>query len=157
MATDSPHQPPGASSSASESASPGSSVPGSTAPDAVEEELLAVARSWAEAVVANDAARIAAFVTEDWVLVSETGVSPGERFLALVASGELTHSAMRIVGPTRVRVLGPAAVLTARITNTAHYLGRRFDADEWTTDVFVRRDGRWLCTHTHTTPVTSSS
>ena len=112
-------------------------------------ELLALAAAWAEAIVANDAARIAAFVTEDWVLVSETGVSPGHEFLALVQSGELTHSAMTTVGETRVRVWGDTAVLTARITNTAHYRGRRFDADEWTTDVFVRRDGRWRCAVSH--------
>ncbi|MFF0988706.1 nuclear transport factor 2 family protein [Kocuria nitroreducens] len=146
MATNSPHQPPGASSFA----------PGSSA-EAVEEELLAVVRSWAEAIVANDATRIAAFVTADWVMVSDTGISPGKRFLDLVASGDLTHSAMEVVGPTRVRDLGTTAVLTARVTNTAHYLGRRFDADEWTTDVFVRRDGHWLCELTHYTAVRPSA
>ena len=118
-------------------------------PRPVEEELRAVAGDWAEAITANDAARIAEFVTEDWVIVSESGISPGTDFLALVASGNLTHSAMEAVGPTRVRLLGDTAILTARITNTAHYRGRRFDADEWTTDVFVRRNGRWLCVLTH--------
>ncbi|MET0885144.1 MAG: nuclear transport factor 2 family protein [Mycetocola sp.] len=118
-------------------------------PALVEKELLAVAGSWAEAIIANDPARIAAFVTEDWVIVSESGISPGTDFLALVTSGELTHSAMGTVGPTRVHVLGDTAILTARITTTAHYGGVRSDADEWTTDVFVRRDGRWLCTLTH--------
>lgn len=140
MATDLPDQSPGTSSS----------------PRAVEEELLTVARTWAKAIVANDAARIAAFVTEDWVMVSETGISPGEHFLALIASGELTHSAMDLVGPSRVRVLGATAVLTARVTNTAHYRGRQFDADEWTTDVFVRLNGRWVCELTHVTAVRPS-
>jgi hypothetical protein len=108
----------------------------------VEKELLAMPQSWAQAIIANDAIRIAAFVTEEWVMVSDTGISPGKKFLALVASGELTHSAMDVLGPTRVRIRGSTAVLTARITNTAHCLGRRFVADEWTTDVFVRHNGR---------------
>jgi ketosteroid isomerase-like protein len=116
-----------------------------------EEELLALATAWADAIVANDAARIAAYVTDDWVLVSETGISPGPEFLALVESGALSHSAMAAVGQTRVRVWGDTAVLTARVTNTAHYGGTRFDADEWTTDVFVRRDGRWRCAVSHYT------
>ena len=116
---------------------------------ATEAELLALAASWAEAIVANDAARIASFVTDDWVLVSESGVSSGHDFLALVAAGELTHSAMTTVGDTRVRVWGDTAILTARILNTAHFRGERFDADEWTTDVFVRRDGRWRCALSH--------
>jgi hypothetical protein len=44
-----------------------------------------------------------------------------------------------------VRVYEDTAVLTARVTNTAHHAGQRYDADEWTTDVFVRREGRWRC------------
>ncbi|GAA3469249.1 hypothetical protein [Nonomuraea roseola] len=46
---------------------------------------------------------------------------------------------------------GDTALFTGRVTNTAHHLGRRFDADEWTTDVFVRRQGRWLCVLSHIT------
>jgi ketosteroid isomerase-like protein len=118
---------------------------------APEEELLALAAAWARAIVANDAAQIAAFVTDDWVLVSETGISPGQEFLALVEARALTHSSMAAVGDTRVRVWGDTAVLTARVTNTAYYGGRRFDADEWTTDVFVRQNDRWLCAVSHYT------
>lgn len=44
--------------------------------DGTEAELLAVAAAWAQAIVANDTARIASFVTEDWVLVSGAGISP---------------------------------------------------------------------------------
>jgi ketosteroid isomerase-like protein len=124
---------------------------------APEEELLALATAWADAIVANDAARIAAFVTDDWILVSETGISPGQEFLGLVESGALTHSAMAAVGETRVRIWGDTAVLTARVTNTAHYDGRRFDADEWTTDVFVRRNDRWRCAVSHYTPADRGS
>lgn len=142
MASDSPNQHPD---------------PSPTPPDTDEDELLATAKGWAEAIVGNNAARIATFVTDDWVIVSESGISPGERFLTLVASGDLTHSAMDVVGPTRVRILGESALLTSRITNTAHYLGRQSDADEWTTDVFVRQDGRWLCALTHYTTVKLSS
>jgi hypothetical protein len=42
-------------------------------------------------------------------------------------------------------------VVTARVTNTAYYKGKRFDADEWTTDVYVLREGRWLCVLSHIT------
>jgi ketosteroid isomerase-like protein len=118
---------------------------------APESELIAIAEAWAEAIVANDAARIAEFVTDDWVLVSASGISAGTEFLALVESGQLSHSAMAAVGDTRVRVWGDAAVLTARVTNTAHFGGQRFDADEWTTDVFVRQHGRWRCAVSHYT------
>lgn len=116
------------------------------------DELADVVAEWAAAIVANDAERIGAYMADDWVIVSGTGVSTREHFLTLVASGDLTHSAMEPVGEPRVRIHGDTALFTGRITNTAHYRGRRFDADEWTTDVFLRRDGRWRCALTHITP-----
>ena len=114
-------------------------------------ELLATSEDLAAAIVSNDPERIAAILAYDWVMVSETGVSSRQEFLAVVESGDLTHSAMQIVSAARVRIYGETAVMTGRITNTAHYKGQRFDADEWTTDVFVRRDGRWVCALTHIT------
>lgn len=110
-----------------------------------EARIAAVAADWAAAVVSDSPSRIAEFMAEEWVMVSDEGVSSRERFLSLVASGDLTHSAMDVVDGPRIRVYGDTATFTARVTNTAHYRGRRFDADEWTTDVFVRRGGRWLC------------
>jgi uncharacterized protein (TIGR02246 family) len=108
-------------------------------------EIVAIAADWARAIVSNDAERIAGFMADDWVIVSESGITSKAQFMSLITSGELTHSAMDLVGEARVRIYGETAIFTARQTNTAHYAGRRFDADEWTTDVFVRRDGRWLC------------
>ena len=120
---------------------------------AARNALAARADDWAAAMVSNDPARIADFMDDDWVIVSESGISTRAQFLSYVESGDLTHSAFRIVGEPRVRVHGEAAVVTARVTNTAHYKGERFDADEWTTDVFVRRDDRWLCVLSHITAV----
>lgn len=127
------------------------------AADPATHALLASAvDEWAAAIVANDAERIAAFMADEWVIVSESGITDRDTFLAFVTSGDLTHSAMQAITPPRVRVHGDTAVVTARITNTAHYGGDRFDADEWTTDVFVRRDGHWRCVLSHITPAAAS-
>lgn len=112
-------------------------------------ELVVLADEWARVIVSNDADLIASFTAADWVIVSESGISSRDDFLAVVGSGELTHSAMDRVGEPRIRVYGDTAVFTARVTNTAHHGGQRFDADEWTTDVFVRRGSRWQCVLTH--------
>lgn len=117
----------------------------------VHAELAAVSDEWALAIVANDAERIGSFMADDWVIVSESGVSPKQQFLAVVASGDLTHSAMDRVGEAAIRIYGTTAVVTARVTNTAHYKGRHFDADEWTTDIFVLSDGQWKCVLTQIT------
>lgn len=118
---------------------------------AVRARLVALVEEWSAAIVSNDVPRISAFMADEWVIVSESGVTDRDAFLGYVASGDLTHSAMRAISPPRVRVHQDTATVTARMTNTAHYGGRRFDADEWVTDVFARRDGRWLCVLTHIT------
>lgn len=127
--------------------------------DAAETEyadLIDTSRRWAAAIVSNDAARIADFMSDDWVIVSESGITSKQDFLTLVASGELTHSAMDLLGEPRVRIYDGTAVLTGRVTNIAHHQGHRFDADEWTSDVFVHRDDRWLCVHSHITTAASA-
>ncbi|MGW0249834.1 nuclear transport factor 2 family protein [Nocardia goodfellowii] len=116
-------------------------------------EIHAVARDWAEAMVSNDPERIGGFMADEWVIVSDTGISTRAEFLALISSGGLTHSAMDEVGEARVEVYGDTGVYIARVTNTAHYQGKRFDADEWTTDVFVRGASGWRCVHSHVTTV----
>lgn len=120
--------------------------------DVVRQELLKVGSKWAEAMVANDAERIGSFMADEWVIVSERGISDKEHFLGFVRSGALTHSSFEMVGDARIKVYGETAVLTGRVVNTAHFDGQQFDADEWTTDVFVKRDGKWLCVLSHITP-----
>ncbi|MFD9550169.1 nuclear transport factor 2 family protein [Nocardia salmonicida] len=123
-----------------------------TSPEhAVDDELLAVLDEWQVAIVANDADRIGAYMADEWIMVSENGITTAEQFLAFVRSGDLTHSAMQRVGQARIRYHGELVLLTTRITNTAHYQGIRFDADEWTTDAFRHIDGRWRCLLTQIT------
>jgi ketosteroid isomerase-like protein len=120
--------------------------------DDVLRDILETADAWAESIVSNNASRISEFMRDDWVIVSETGISPKNHFLSMVSTGKLTHSSMQRVGEPLVHVHGDTAILTARVTNTAHFEGQQFDADEWTTDVFVRTDDKWLCALSHITP-----
>ncbi len=114
--------------------------------------LEAVSAAWEQAMVSNDADAISRFMADDWVIVSERGVTKKENFLAVVASGDLTHETFKgeIIS---VRQYGVAAVLTGRVRNNGHYKGQPFSSDEWTTDVFVKRNGKWLCVHSHITTV----
>jgi ketosteroid isomerase-like protein len=116
-----------------------------------EHEIIAVAEDWADAMASNDADRIANYMADEWVIVSERGLSERESLLGFIRSGELTHSRFEMIGKPRVKVYGETAVLTCRAVNTAHFGGETFEADEWTTDVFVRRDARWLCVLSHIT------
>lgn len=58
--------------------------------DAVRAEVVAISDDWATAIASNDAERIASFMADDWVIVSESGVSSKDQFLSFIKSGELT-------------------------------------------------------------------
>jgi ketosteroid isomerase-like protein len=114
------------------------------------EELAAVSAAWERAFVANDAEAIGEFMAPDWVIVSDTGMATRDDFLALVASGDLTHDTFE--GEVlSVRRYGDTAIVTGRLRNNGAYQGRAFSADEWTTDVFVPTGGVWRCVHSHIT------
>ncbi|MEJ2870810.1 nuclear transport factor 2 family protein [Actinomycetospora sp. OC33-EN08] len=125
--------------------------------DGDEARVLEVARAFQRAVAENDVDAIARHVSDDWVLVDPDGVGTKQDLVSLVASGELTHSAMGAVdGSERVRVLGELGLVTARVLNTAHLGGQVYEADEWTTDVFVRRGSGWVCVLSHVCPARST-
>lgn len=108
--------------------------------------------AWAAAIVANDAEQIGSFAEPDWVIVGPEG-GPGGRqqFLALVESGDLTHSEMTFE-VLDARVFGDFAVVLSHGTNQGSWQGEPFGADEWVTDVFVRRGQGWICTVSALTP-----
>ena len=115
-------------------------------------EIVELALAWAEAIVANDAAAIGHFMTDDWVIVGPDGATSRADFLALVASGDLTHDMMQTASEPRVKLYGASAVYTARVVNSGHFRGQRFTADEWTSDVFARHGTGWKCVLSHVTP-----
>ena len=118
----------------------------------VRKEVEDRSAAWEQAIVANDAEAIGEFMAADWVIVSETGITKRAEFLALIASGDLTHAHFK--GEIRsVRLHGDTAIVTGRVANNGAYKGRAFSADEWTTDVFVRTDAAWRCVHSHITTV----
>ncbi|MCI0550309.1 MAG: nuclear transport factor 2 family protein [Anaerolineae bacterium] len=108
-------------------------------------------KEWAQAIVSNDAGAIGHFMSDDWVIVGETGVSERSDFLRLVESGDLTHEAME-GSVARVRAYDDVAVVISRGTNNGTFKGEPFSSDEWITDIYVKQEGRWRCVLTHLTP-----
>jgi len=107
---------------------------------------------WAAAIVANDPGRIDDFVEPNWLIVGpEGGPVSRERFLAVVESGELSHSDM-LFEVLEARTYGDVALVLAHGTNHGSWRGARFGADEWVTEVFVRRSDGWRCSFSALTP-----
>ncbi len=119
--------------------------------DKIRDELVTLTDDWGQAIVSNDAEAIGQFMSDDWVIVGETGVTERSDFLGLVGSGDLTHEAMT-GNVVRVSTYGDAAVVTCRGTNNGTFKGNPFSSDEWITDIYVKQEGHWRCVLTHLTP-----
>lgn len=85
------------------------------------------------------------------LVTPEAGPIDSEVFYGALRTGDLTHDTFE-VDVHRVVLLGDAAVAVAHVRNSGAYKGTPFTADEWATDVFVRRDGRWICALSALTP-----
>ena len=120
-----------------------------------EDELLAVSAAWDVALVDNDASTVASFMADDWVFVSPSGITPKAALIEWIATGRLAHHAMEAVGPPRVVIHGDTVIVTARKVSSGTWDGASYSADEWISEVFVRRDGRWTCVLSHKTAVGS--
>ncbi|HEY7174014.1 MAG TPA: hypothetical protein VH442_03770, partial [Micromonosporaceae bacterium] len=68
------------------------------ADDAMARAILATEDDWTNAILSNDADWIETFVADDWVIVSDSGITPRQRFLEVIRSGQLSHSAMAASG-----------------------------------------------------------
>lgn len=50
--------------------------------DSVQREILDFAERWAKAIVSNDTATIGSFMSDDWVIVGENGMTNKPGFLS---------------------------------------------------------------------------
>ena len=117
------------------------------------DEVLTAVDSWSRAVVANDPRAVAEFVADDWTVIAADGaVITKASFIEVMASGELVHDGMTLESPV-VRLYGDVAIVSGVATSTGAYRGQRFSTHERSTDVFVRRSGRWRCVLTQLTAV----
>jgi ketosteroid isomerase-like protein len=119
----------------------------------MHDEIRQFERDFAGAIVRNDAEAIGRFLSDDWVIVDpDGGIIDRERFLNVIRSGALTHTAMDS-DDVRVRVYGESAVITALMSTVGAFQGHEFTSRERATDFLVRQDGEWRCVATHLTRV----
>src|SRR5262245_34334656 len=118
----------------------------------VEDELVLFNKQWDEAMVKNNAEEISRFISDDWVIIgTEGGITTKKSFLDVITSGDLTHNRMDS-DESRIKIYGETAVVTNRGTSAGLYKGVPFEFYEWSTSVFVRKNGKWICVLTMLTP-----
>jgi len=120
----------------------------------MEDELAKVEAEFANAIVKNSPEEIRQFVSDDWIIINaDGGIIDRQRFLEVIKSGALTHEMMES-DDMRVRIYGDSAVVSAVTRSKGKFMGQEFTTHERSTDVFVRRDGKWRCVLTQLTGFT---
>jgi ketosteroid isomerase-like protein len=119
-------------------------VIGEAAAMTAESELLALSAERDAVLIGNDADAVAGYMADEWVYVGPTGPVPKSDIIGWIETGRLQHHKMQMTSKPRVVVYGDTAVVTARMASSGAWDGTPYAADEWITDIYIRRAGRWV-------------
>src|SRR5262245_48222192 len=116
-----------------------------------KQELLDFSKRWDKAMVTNNANEIAKFMSDNWIIIGSSGITPKPAFLQMISSGMLSHNRMD-TDEDNIIIYGDTGILVSRGTSAGKFNGRDFSLYEWSTSVFMRVKGKWLCMLTMLTP-----
>lgn len=119
--------------------------------NSITDEVKQTEERWNKSIEDNDVPEMSKYMTEDWVIVGQGGITSKEVFLNLVKNGDLVHTRMdfEII---RVEVYGNTAVVTQRGTSAGIFKGRAFSNYEWATSILVKGHEGWLSVYTMIAP-----
>jgi ketosteroid isomerase-like protein len=118
-----------------------------------EREVLAALRTWLDALARNDFAAVERIVADDYVITAAEGkVMNKTEDLEPIKTGDVKFETAN-VEDVNIRVFGKTAIVTGIGSFKVVSHGRRFEARERFTDVYVKRKGRWQPVASHTTPL----
>lgn len=119
-----------------------------------QEVLIKLERGWNEAFYRKDIAFIEKILADEFVATYEDG-SRGDKAKELAQVAEFNQQVESAVPDEfKVQVFRDTAVVWFTLRVTGIKQGQRAELTLRYTDVWVRRDGRWLCVSTHSTKVT---
>jgi ketosteroid isomerase-like protein len=108
-------------------------------------EILKLEDEFGRAMMKNDPEAIGRLLADDWIIIDpDGGIVDRARFLGVIRSGSLSHEVMDS-RDVRVRIYGDSAAVTALTTTTGKFTGQAFNTEERATDLWVKKNGRWMC------------
>jgi ketosteroid isomerase-like protein len=117
----------------------------------ISQTLQAIEQAWLNAEKNHDAAAFEKVVADDWIAITPEGKSQtkAER-AAEVKSGHIDSATL---GDMKVRVFGDTAVVTGTDDEVSTEDGKKSNNHYVWTDVFVRRNGKWLAVASQTAQI----
>jgi uncharacterized protein (TIGR02246 family) len=117
--------------------------------ESVSQLIMQLERDWADAMKAGDADKVSAIMADDWTAIGYDGSKATKKsLLADVKAGKDKVESIEI-GPMDVKVLGSVAVVQGSDTEKSVSNGKDSSGKWVWTDVFVKRDGKWLAVRSH--------
>jgi ketosteroid isomerase-like protein len=117
----------------------------------ISQTLQSVEQSWLDAEKNHDEAAFEKLVADDWIAISPDGKSQTKAERAAEIKG--THISSATLGDMKVRVFGDTAVVTGTDDEVTMTDGKKSSEHYVWTDVFVKRNGKWLAVASQTAQV----
>ena len=109
--------------------------------------------NFSSALARNAVGELERYLSADWKIISGDGdIIDKERFLKVIAAGDLKHTKMTSENRA-IHRYGNMAVITARAKSSGSYKNMPFETDEIGTDVIVKAHGHWVCVLTQLTTI----
>jgi ketosteroid isomerase-like protein len=110
-----------------------------------ENELMKMEQDMSNALIKADAAAIEKMIAEDCFLTAPDGTTQNKaQFMADVKSGDLKIQSQKIADMKVHGANADAVFVTYVTTDKGTYKGKDISGQFRWTDVFVKRDGRWM-------------
>ena len=117
----------------------------------ISQTLQAIEQAWLNAEKNHDAAAFEKVVADDWIAITPEGKSQTKAERA--AEVESGHIDSATLGDMKVRVFGYTAVVTGTDDEVSTEDGKKSNNHYVWTDVFVRRNGKWLAVASQTAQI----
>jgi ketosteroid isomerase-like protein len=108
-------------------------------------------QAWLNAEKNHDAAAFEKLVADDWIAISPDGKSQTKAERA--AEIKTAHIVSATLGDMNVRVFGDTAVVTGTDDEITMTDGKKSSDHYVWTDVFVKRNGKWLAVASQTVQI----
>ncbi len=122
--------------------------------NAAEHAVMRINREWAGAIIKGDSSATERYVAPDGIFTDATGsVFDRAQLIAMIKSGDLKLESTTF-DDVKVREYGDMAVVTYSSTDKGQYKGQDISGQYRWTEVWAKRDGKWLQVAAHQSRIT---